>query len=112
MFYNFLTKPYGLRSIMIASKTVWFREEIVKRGIELCKIDKVDQLGDVFTKGLTRVAFDCLRKKFMFKYISPLFSFAVTLLRGSIAGVYIHTGAWVNPCTHCGFLTGVSSLSK
>jgi hypothetical protein len=34
-------------------KTIWFREEIFKRGIKLLKIDTVKQLGGIFTKGLT-----------------------------------------------------------
>jgi hypothetical protein len=34
-------------------KTIWFLEEIFKRGIQLNKkIDTVEQLGDIFTKGL------------------------------------------------------------
>ena len=48
-----------------AIKTVWFREEIIRRGIKLLKIDTVEQLGDIFTKGLTRVVFEYLRKKMM-----------------------------------------------
>ena len=46
-----------------AIKTIWFREEIFKRGIQLIKIDTIDQLGDIFTKGLTKVVFEYLRKK-------------------------------------------------
>jgi hypothetical protein len=34
-------------------KTIWFCEEIFKRGIQLLKIKTVKQLGDIFTKGLT-----------------------------------------------------------
>ena len=48
-----------------ATKTIWFCEEIVKRGIKLYKIYRVEQLGDIFTKGLTRVAFGYLWKKLM-----------------------------------------------
>jgi len=36
-----------------AIKTVWFREEIFKRDMQLHKIDTVKQLGDIFTKSLT-----------------------------------------------------------
>ncbi|KAK1733534.1 hypothetical protein QTG54_015822 [Skeletonema marinoi] len=43
-------------------ETVWFREEIVKRGIKLLKIDTKEQLGDIFTKGLPRVVFEYLRQ--------------------------------------------------
>jgi hypothetical protein len=53
------------RSKYYAIKTVWFREEIQKRAIKLLKIDTVEQLGDIFTKGLPRVTFEYLRKKMM-----------------------------------------------
>ena len=53
------------RSKYYAIKTVWFREEIHKRGIKLLKIDTVEQLGDIFTKGLPRATFEYLRKKMM-----------------------------------------------
>jgi hypothetical protein len=46
-----------------ASKKVWFREEIHKRGIKLLKIDTAEQLVDIFTKGLVQVTFEYLRKK-------------------------------------------------
>ena len=46
-----------------ASKTIWFREEINKREIKLLKIETVEQLGDIFTKGLLRGSFDYLQKK-------------------------------------------------
>ena len=51
------------RSKYYAIKTVWFREEIVKRGIKLLKIETTEQLGDIFTKGLPRATFEYLRKK-------------------------------------------------
>ena len=53
------------RSKYYAIKTVWFREEIVKRGIKLLKIDTVEQLGDIFTKGLPRATFEYLRSRMM-----------------------------------------------
>ena len=53
------------RSKYYAIKTIWFREEIQKRGIKLLKIDTVEQLGDLFTKGVPRVTFEYLRKKIM-----------------------------------------------
>ena len=56
---------YTPRSKYYAIKTVWFREEIVKRGIKLFKIDTVEQLGDLFTKGVPKVTFEYLRKKIM-----------------------------------------------
>ena len=50
------------RSKYYAIKTVWFREEIQKRKIKLLKIDTVQQLGDIFTKGLSdEVAADNIR---------------------------------------------------
>ena len=48
-----------------AIKTVWFREEVQKRGIKLLKIDTVEQLGDIFTKGLPKATFEYLHKKIM-----------------------------------------------
>lgn len=60
-----LPPAFTPRSKYYAIKTIWFREEIVKRGIKLLKIDTVEQLGDLFTKGLTRQTFEYLRKKIM-----------------------------------------------
>ena len=53
------------RSKYYAIKTVWFREEIQKRGVKLLKIDTIEQLGDIFTKGLPRATFEYLRKRMM-----------------------------------------------
>ena len=53
------------RSKWYALKTVWFREEIHKRDIKLLKIDTIEQLGDMFTKGLTRATFEYLRARLM-----------------------------------------------
>ena len=53
------------RSKYYATKIIWFREDIVKRRINLLKIDNVDHLGDLFTKGLTITTFECLIKKIM-----------------------------------------------
>ena len=33
-----------------ASQTIWFCEEINKRGINLLKIDTVEKMGDIFAK--------------------------------------------------------------
>ena len=53
------------RSKHYAIKYHWFREQIGPRGIQLLKIDTKEQLGDIFTKGLGRIAFEYLRKKLM-----------------------------------------------
>ncbi len=51
------------RSKYYVSKTIWFREEIHKSCIKLLKINSVEQLGDIFTKGLGQVTFEYLCKK-------------------------------------------------
>ncbi len=43
-----------------ATKTIWFHEEINKRGIKLLKIETSEQLGDTFTKGLAKPTFEYL----------------------------------------------------
>ena len=48
------------RSKYYAIKTVWFREEVQKRGVKLIKIDSMEQLGDIFTKGLDYAVFEYL----------------------------------------------------
>ncbi len=48
-----------------AIKTICFLEEILKRNVQLHKINTVKQLVDIFTKGLTRVVFEYLWKKIM-----------------------------------------------
>jgi hypothetical protein len=53
------------RSKHYAVKYHWFREHIGPRNIQLVKISSNDQLGDLFTKGLSRVLFQGLRKKLM-----------------------------------------------
>ena len=60
-----LPPQFTPRSKYYASKTIWFREEINKRGILLLKIATLEQLGDLFTKGLPRQTFEYLRKKIM-----------------------------------------------
>ena len=60
-----LPPQFTPRSKYYASKTIWFREEIYKKGINMLNIDTVDQLGDIFTKGLPKGNFEYLRKKIM-----------------------------------------------
>ncbi len=53
------------QSKQYAIKYHWFREHIGPRNIELVKISSQDQLGDIFTKGLSRVSISLLQKKLM-----------------------------------------------
>ena len=48
-----------------AIKTIWFCEEIVKKGIKLVKINNFEQLGDIFTKTLSWVTFEYFRSKLL-----------------------------------------------
>ena len=49
-----LPPQFTPRSKYYATKTIWFREEIHKGGIKLNKIETSEQLGDIFTKGITQ----------------------------------------------------------
>ena len=60
---------------------MWFREEINKREIKLLKIETVEQLGGIFTKGLLRGYFEYLQRRSW----AGKFNF-ILLLRGSVAG--------------------------
>ena len=60
-----LPPQFTSRSKHYHTKTIWFREEIVKLGIKLLKISTTEQLGDLFTKGLPKPGFEHLRKKLM-----------------------------------------------
>jgi hypothetical protein len=55
------------RSKHYAIKYHWFRSHVFDKSnrIELVKIDSANQLGDIFTKGLTRDTFERLRRKLM-----------------------------------------------
>ncbi|KAL7457958.1 hypothetical protein ACHAWC_009470 [Mediolabrus comicus] len=53
------------RSKFYHLETVWFREQIVLHGIDVVEVSTTEQLGDIFTKGLTRVVFEYLRKKLL-----------------------------------------------
>jgi len=44
---------------------IWFREECVKYGVKLLKIETVEQHGDLFTEGLSRITFEYLCGKLM-----------------------------------------------
>ncbi len=58
-----LPPQFTPRSKYYTTKTIWFHEEIHKRGIKLLKIDTSEQLGDIFTKGLAQPTFEYLRSK-------------------------------------------------
>ncbi len=58
-----LPPQFTPRSKYYATKTIWFREEIFKRGIKLLKIETSEQLGDILTKGLPQATFEYLRSK-------------------------------------------------
>ncbi|KAL7537654.1 hypothetical protein ACHAXR_010266 [Thalassiosira sp. AJA248-18] len=61
-----LVTLHAPRSKFFHLETIWFREEIARRGINLVKVDTKEQLGDIFTKGLTQVTlFEYLRKKLL-----------------------------------------------
>jgi hypothetical protein len=48
-----------------ALKTIWFHEQIVLQGIKLLKIDTIEQLGDIFTKPLSKVTLEYLHNRLM-----------------------------------------------
>ena len=56
-----------LRTKHYAIKYHWFRTEVhnPERNVSLLKIDTKNQLGDMFTKGLSKIPFEYLRKKLM-----------------------------------------------
>ena len=60
-----LPPKFTPRSKYYAIRTVWFREESNKRGVKLLKIESAEQLGDMFTKGLSRPQLEYLRKEMM-----------------------------------------------
>jgi hypothetical protein len=55
-----LPPQFTLQREYYAIKTIWCCEENFKRDIQLNKIATVEQLGDIFTKGLTRSVFEYL----------------------------------------------------
>eukprot|EP00804_Cyclotella_cryptica_P007815 CCRYP_001398-RA/>CCRYP_001398-RA protein AED:0.41 eAED:0.41 QI:0/-1/0/1/-1/0/1/0/88 len=60
-----LPPQFTPRSKQYAIKTIWFHEHIVLRRIRRFKIDTVEQLGDMFTKGLPRTTFEYSRKNLL-----------------------------------------------
>jgi hypothetical protein len=53
------------RSKHYAVEYHWFREHLIPQNIQLVKIDTDEQLGDLFTKGLAKVAYMRLQKMLM-----------------------------------------------
>jgi hypothetical protein len=58
-----LPPQFTPQSKYYAIKTILFCEEIHKCCVQLMKIITVEQLGDIFNKGLTQVTFEYLQKK-------------------------------------------------
>jgi len=67
-----LPPQFTPQSKYYAIKTIWFREEIHKRGIKLLKIDTKEQLGDIFTKGLAQPALSTYVLRFLVGNVSFL----------------------------------------
>ena len=55
-----LPPQFTPRSKWYVLKTVWFREDIHKCGIKLVKVETLEQLGNMFTKGLPRATLEYL----------------------------------------------------
>jgi hypothetical protein len=55
-----LPPQFTTQSKYYAIKTIWFCKEILKRCVQLLKTNTVDQLGEIFTEGLTQVTFKYL----------------------------------------------------
>ena len=53
------------RSTHYAVKYHWFREHLIPQKNQLVKIASTDQLGNIFTKGLDKIAFQRLQKMLM-----------------------------------------------
>ena len=60
-----LPPKYRPCSKYYATKKIWFREYTNKRKIALLKIARIEQLGDLFTRGISRAKFEYLRNKIM-----------------------------------------------
>jgi len=58
---NTIPPEFTPRSKFYHLETIWFREQINLRGIKVVKIETTEQLGDIFTKGLSKVPFEYLR---------------------------------------------------
>ena len=53
-----LLTQFNLRTNYYATKTIWFCEDIFKRGIKLLKTDTFEQLGELLMKGLKISTFE------------------------------------------------------
>lgn len=81
-----MTPPqFTPRSKTYHVKTIWFREEVKKQDIQILKINTVEQLGDMFTKGLPAKTFRYLPKKvtggLSFQFSLFVFCYLVSMWR-------------------------------
>ncbi|KAL7523470.1 hypothetical protein ACHAWF_000537 [Thalassiosira exigua] len=60
-----LSSQFTPRSKWYHVKTIWWREQIVTRGITLHKIPTSEHMGDIFTKSLPKATFEYLQSKLM-----------------------------------------------
>ena len=60
-----LPPTFTSRGKYYATKTIWFREEINKRKIELLKIATTEHLEYLFIKGLPRATFEYFQDNIM-----------------------------------------------
>jgi hypothetical protein len=58
-----LPPQFTPQSKYYAIKMIWFCEEIHKHCVQLLTMNTVIQLGEIFTKGVTQVTFEYLRRK-------------------------------------------------
>ena len=65
VFYRTLSPQFTPRSKYYATNNIWFHEDIVKRSINIFKIDTVDHIGNLFKKGMLINNFEYLHKKIM-----------------------------------------------
>ena len=67
-----LPPKFTPRNNYYATKTIWFCEDINKRKIVLLEIATTEQLGDLFTKGLSGATFEYLWNKIMGWLLYPI----------------------------------------
>ena len=65
IFARTLSPQFTPRSKYYATNNICFREDIVKRSINIFKTDTVDRIGDLFKRGMLINNFEYLHKKIM-----------------------------------------------